>query len=270
MLRVLVDMIVEDDFIMGVVDTVQELVDSVVRESDAEDHEPSLINRMVPKQDWVDPEGNVLIPVDFDKTTYHDRCLDIAKVVAGGTGFIQHADKMACFRSDKSRTKSWSHAYQTLVRRVIPISEKPVSKSMLRSSDIKARKWDGWETAPDTLDFYANLNRIGLKLRKKSMIARRLFQFNRTHMASYNPTDVNKPYLELGDYVGADPSIAIQAVPGFYKLPQHEQEYIQSEPFLKRVVHEMEQHGELRDEFFRDDPGLTSDAAKVCVYVHIL
>ena len=269
MLQVLVDMIVEDDHIMSIVDTMQSVVDRVVAENAVDGDEDARhhpITRSNFTHDLVDEDGEPLEVVNFEKITYHDRGEDWGKVGAAATGFVQHADKAKCFRSDKTRTKAWCNAFKTFVQKVIPISQKPTPESMKKCVDPRARLWAGWESAPDTIDFYNNLKRLGLHMRKKSLCAQRLFAFNRTHMASYNPTDGSKPFYELGDYLGADPIIAIQAMPGFKTLSKEEKAYITSKPFLDKVWHEVETHGELRDEFIRDDPNLTSEAAKVCVY----
>ena len=63
-------------------------------------------------------------------------------------------------------------------RQVVPISLKEPPKSALKP--IKGCFWDNWDTQPDTLSFYAQLRKWGLKLRKKELIARRLFIFVRT------------------------------------------------------------------------------------------
>ena len=152
MLRVLVNMIVEDDFIMDIVDTLKKVIDTVAGSSSAD---APLLNRVTDMDaTWFDAEGTPMTPIDFSRETYHDRCEDWGKVGSAATGELQHADLMSGFRNDKARTRAWENAYQTEVRKVVQISEKPVPKSMKQSANVTARVWDGWETAADTLDFY--------------------------------------------------------------------------------------------------------------------
>ena len=222
-----------------------------------------LIDRSKDDREWKNVDGTILLtPTDFSQETYHDLCIDLGKVGAALTAYVQHCDLMEEFRSDKARTNSYEKAYQTQVRKVIKISDRKTPKSMSQFSDVRARFWDNWDTADDTLDFFKQLRDRGIELRKKNIVARRLFIFNRTHRASYNSLGNARPYIKLGDYEGAPPSLGIKAVPGFFKLPESEQQYILSKPFQDRVIHHVEQHSELRDEFIRDDPNLTSEASK--------
>ena len=60
---------------------------------------------------------------------------------------------------------------------VVPISLKKPNAKVLKP--IKAFFWDHWEEQDDTVAFYDQLKEWGLRLRKKVLVSRRLFSFNR-------------------------------------------------------------------------------------------
>ena len=58
-------MIVEDDFIMGIVDTLQKVIDTVAGSSSADS---PLLNRVTDMDDtWFDAEGTPMTPIDFSR-----------------------------------------------------------------------------------------------------------------------------------------------------------------------------------------------------------
>ena len=87
------DMVVHDDEMMAVVDTVQKVVDQVVAEvhgdvmQDDWDH---LIDRSKDDREWKNVDDTILLtPTDFSQETYHDRCVDWGEVGGAITAYLQ-------------------------------------------------------------------------------------------------------------------------------------------------------------------------------------
>ena len=128
--------------------------------------------------------------------THLDRCETIYKVGAAATGLptthrtTLRPHDMFSGRQGK-QVDALIHTFTHLplpqlrqlqrhmwVKNVVLISLKKMDKKSMKP--VKAFLGDNWEEQDDTIAFYDQLKRWGLRLRKRSLVSRRLFSFNQT------------------------------------------------------------------------------------------